>query len=135
MCARLRSAVDLPRSATGDPTKLSVITVVGGEAGFVIPDGGKAGHGTVTAALLHALRSVRPGRRLSLVGVASRAMQWLRFEEGTRSWMSGSVAQNVTFDVCANVSRYVWRRAAARCCRTNLCGLHAVSMHYGSSRE
>ncbi len=71
----------------------------------MLQDKGKTGHGSVTAALAHALRSVRPGRRHSLLGVASRAMQWLRAEEGARSWMSGSIADNVTFEITQNDSR------------------------------
>jgi hypothetical protein len=60
---------------------VNVVTIVGVSSGDVIRDRGKTGHGMVTAALVHALRSVRPGHRHSLVGVASRAMQWLRSEE------------------------------------------------------
>jgi hypothetical protein len=77
---------------------MNVITIVGAEARRTILDAGKTGYGMVTSALVHALRSAHPGRRHSLLGVASRAMQWLRSEEGTRSWMFGSITHNVTFE-------------------------------------
>jgi hypothetical protein len=88
-----------------DAHALNVITIVGVEFGSEICAAGKAGRGMVTSALLHSLRCVRPGRRLSLLGVASRAMQWLRSEEGTKSWMSGSLTSNLDFEMVPNRSR------------------------------